>query len=298
MLPARVTGTLLAGVSGAAFGAMPVLAKVAYADGASVVGLLSVRFPLAALALLALGRLRREAWPPREALRALALLGALGYAVQSGCYFAALERIGAGLTALLLYLFPVLVVVLSAVLQRRAPRPASVACVLVATTGCVLTIGPVGAAQATGVLLGLASAAAYAVYIVGSGTVATGGSPFTSAGVVMGACAVVYDVLVLVRGGELPDGAAGWLALLAVALGCTVVAVSTFFAALVLLGAADTAVVSTVEPLVSVALAAALLGERLGPLQAAGGALVLAAVLVLARLRPVPAVRDEAAVPE
>ena len=32
-------------------------------------------------------------------------------------------------------------------------------------------------------------------------------------------------------------------------------------------------------------------------LQAAGGALVLAAVLVLARLRPVPAVRDEAAVP-
>ena len=294
----RTTGTALAVLSGAAFGAMPVLTKVVYADGGSLVGLLALRFPLAAVALLALGRLRREPWPPRSALGALALLGALGYAVQSGCYFAALERISAGLTALLLYLFPVLVVVLSALLARTWPRPVSCACVVVATAGCVLTLGPAGAAQTDGVLLGLGAATAYALYIVGSSRVATGGSPFTSAGVVMASCAAVFDVLALVRGAALPDAAGGWLALAAVVLGCTVVAVSAFFAALALLGPADTAVVSTVEPLVSIALAAAFLGERLGPVQVAGGVLVLGAVLALARLGPAPAaVRRAAAVP-
>ena len=56
--------------------------------------------------------------------------------------------------------------------------------------------------------------------------------------------------------------------------------------------------VSTVEPLVSVLVAAAVLGERLGPLQVAGGMLVLGAVVALARLRPVPAVvPDEREVP-
>jgi drug/metabolite transporter (DMT)-like permease len=65
---------------------------------------------------------------------------------------------------------------------------------------------------------------------------------------------------------------------------CTVVAVTTFFGALALLGPSDTAVVSTVEPVVSVAVAGLVLGERLSPLQVAGGAVVLLAVATLARL--------------
>jgi hypothetical protein len=54
------------------------------------------------------------------------------------------------------------------------------------------------------------------------------------------------------------------------------------------------AVVSTVEPVVSIALAAVVLGERLGPLQLVGGAVVLLAVGTLARLRPL---EDETVVP-
>ena len=80
------------------------------------------------------------------------------------------------------------------------------------------------------------------------------------------------------------------------ALICTVVAVATFFAALSRLGPADTSVLSTVEPVISVAVAAAVLGERLGGLQVAGGVLVLLAVAALARLDP-SAQRDEDEVP-
>jgi drug/metabolite transporter (DMT)-like permease len=286
----RVSGTLLALTSATAFGVMPVLTKLVYEDGADLVGVLAVRFTVAGLVLLALARLRGERLPGRRGLLALALLGGVGYVSQSLCYFSALERISAGLTALLLYAHPAMVVVLAAVLLGVRPRPVAVACVVVATVGTALTIGPVGAAEVGGVLLGLGAALAYALYIVLSSRVlvtgaAAGTGPLATSAVVMGAAGIVYDTAALATRPQLPQAATAWLALLGVALVGTVVAVGAFFAALERLGPSDTSVVSTAEPVVSVAVAAAVLGERLGPVQVAGGVLVLVAVVVLARRR-------------
>jgi drug/metabolite transporter (DMT)-like permease len=63
------------------------------------------------------------------------------------------------------------VVVLSAVLLRDRPRPVAVVCVVVATVGTALTIGPVQGGQVVGVLLALGSALAYALYILGNSRV-------------------------------------------------------------------------------------------------------------------------------
>lgn len=293
----RRAGILLALVSATAFGVMPVLTKIVYRDGVGAAGVLSVRFTLAAVVLLVLARLRGEAAPRGRALLWLLLLGGVGYAGQAACYFLALERIGAGLTSLLLYFYPALVVVLAAVVLRVRPRPAGVACVVAATAGTVLTVGPVQGGQALGVLLGVGSALVYALYILLSSRVVSGLGPFTTAGVIMAAAAAVYDVVALGTGATLPHRAPAWLALVGVALVGTVVAVTAFFAALDRLGPSDTAVVSTVEPVVSLAVAAAVLGERLGPLQLAGGVLVLVAVLTLARLRPAAGVPAQQPVP-
>ena len=287
-MDARAAGVGLAFLSAASFGVMPVLTKVVYDDGVGTLGVLSVRFSLAALVLLGLARLRGEAIPRGRPLRALLLLGGVGYVVESLCYFSALERISAGLTALLLYVYPALVVVLASVLLRQRPRPALVASVAVAFLGTVLTIGPAAGGQVAGVLLGLGAAASYALYIVISSRETADVGPFATAGVVMGSCALVYDVLAIGGGAALPHRATAWLALVAVSLVGTVVAVAAFFAALALLGPSDTAVVSTLEPVVSVLAAAAFLGERLTPVQLAGGALVLAAVVVITRLAPPP----------
>jgi drug/metabolite transporter (DMT)-like permease len=73
--------------------------------------------------------------------------------------------------------------------------------------------------------------------------------------------------------------------LLLIAFVSTVVAVSAFFAGLRRVGPSEAAILSTFEPVVTVALAYAVLGERLTPAQLAGGALVLAAVVLL-QLRP------------
>lgn len=292
--PARVVGVGLALLSAASFGVMPVLTKVVYADGGDAVGVLAVRFSLAGLVLLALARLRGEALPRGRGLLALGALGALGYAVQSMLYFSALERISAGLTALLLYFYPALVVLLAAAVLGARPRPAAVGCVVVATTGTALTVGPVGTAEAVGVALGLGAALWYALYILVSSRVldsrgvAAGTGPLAASAVIMCASGLVYDGVALASGAHLPSAASAWLALVGVALVSTVVAVAAFFAALARLGPSDTAVLSTAEPVVSVGAAALFLDERLGPLQALGGALVLVAVGVLARLEPTP----------
>ena len=75
--------------------------------------------------------------------------------------------------------------------------------------------------------------------------------------------------------------AEAWLWLVLIAVVSTVVAVSCFFAGLRRVGPSEAAILSTFEPVVTVALAFLALNERLTPAQLAGGALVLAAVILL-----------------
>ena len=70
---------------------------------------------------------------------------------------------------------------------------------------------------------------------------------------------------------------------MAIALVSTVLAISLFFAGLARVGPTRAATLSTVEPVVTIALAALVLGERIAAVQLAGGALILGAVLLLAR---------------
>ena len=58
---------------------------------------------------------------------------------------------------------------------------------------------------------------------------------------------------------------------------------TTFFAGLKRIGPTTASTLSTFEPIVAVALAAVVLGETITPVQALGGALILAAVVILSR---------------
>jgi drug/metabolite transporter (DMT)-like permease len=73
---------------------------------------------------------------------------------------------------------------------------------------------------------------------------------------------------------------------LGIAIISTVAAIILFFAGLERVGPTRASVLSTVEPVCTVLLAAALLGESVAPLQLVGGALILTAVVLLARPAP------------
>src|SRR6185503_18803349 len=98
-------------VSAASFGALGVLARVAYDHGAQPVAVLLCRFSVAAACFVGLILITQRARIPRRAVRGLVAMGGC-YLVQSLCYFSAVEHAPPGLVALLLYTYPALVVVL------------------------------------------------------------------------------------------------------------------------------------------------------------------------------------------
>lgn len=286
----RNAGIAFVVASAAAFGAMAILARIAYASGVDTATLLALRFAIAAGAMLALARIRGVALPGGRTLAALVVLGALGYGGQAASFFTALTLAPAGLVALLLYLHPALVAVLAALfLHERidAPRLGALA---MALAGTALTVGPAlgdGASASPAMLAGIgfaiAAASFYAVYIIAGAALGRRARPLAMSTVVIASAAVVFAAASAVRGPQWPQTAAGWLAVVAIAVLCTVAAITLYFAGLERIGPTRASTLSTVEPVVTVTLAGIVLGETIAPVQLAGGALILAAVIVLAR---------------
>ncbi|MBO4120093.1 DMT family transporter [Cupriavidus gilardii] len=288
----KLAGVLLIAISASAFGAMAIFARFAYDAGADVYGLLSVRFVLAAVALAAVMRWQRIALPPWPRVLALAAMGGIGYVGQSFCFFSALNHAQASLVALLLYLYPVFVTVMAALFLKEKLTGAAVTALVLCSVGAGLTVGG-GEGSALGIGLGLASALIYSVYIIVGARLTPGVHPVATTTIVCTAAAVVYVGAALARAAagmppQFPADAGGWLALAAIALLSTVLAILTFFAGLQRLGAAQASMLSTLEPVVTVLLAALLLGEQIGVAQAVGGGLILAGVLWLTRKGTAP----------
>ena len=275
--------------SAAAFGALPIFARLAYAAGVDLYGVLVPRFAFGAavLALVALARGAR--WPSGRTALAVLAMGALGYTGQSFLYFSALKHADASLVALLLYSFPFIVAVLAAVFLGERLDAARVGALLLAGAGLAMTIGG-GAGSPLGIGLALGAALVYAVYIVVGTRMLRDVDPLAGAAVICAGAAASYALLagagaVAGEAPRFPSTAGGWLPVASLALVSTALAIAAFFAGLRRLGATLTSVISTLEPVVSVSLAALLLGERIGPMQAAGGAIVVGTAAWLA-LRP------------
>lgn len=271
-------------LSAAGFGAMAIFAKLAYRDGVSLETMLFLRFALAGLLLAAWGARQGMRWPRGRDLLWLAAMGGIGYVGQSWSFFSALQYASAGLVALLLYLYPAIVTVLSALLFGRRIGVGRGWAVAVALAGTALTVGGDLDSEVAGIVLGIGAAVIYSLYILAGEWVMPRVGALPAATVVMCAAAAVYGVAAFGSGLALPATATGWAAVLAIAVFSTLLAILGFFKGMEKLGAADASTLSTLEPLVTIGLAMLVLGEQVSGLQLAGGALILGAVIYLARL--------------
>ena len=278
-------GSLFCLLSAAAFGVMAVFGKLAFDAGVGVGELLLVRFGLAAvvLAVVAAGARAFRALP-REKVVAGLLMGAVGYATQAGLFFLALERMDASMLALLLYTYPAMVTAAAVALGREAATPRRLGALALATAGTVLVLAGAGtgALEPLGTVMALGAAAAYTAYILTGDRVVAGVPPLARAALVTAGATATFLVVALLTGGpDLGFAIEGWLWLGAIALISTVGAIIAFFAGLARVGPSGAAILSTLEPVVTVALAAAAFGEALTAVQLCGGLLVLGAVVVL-----------------
>ena len=283
-------GSALCIASAIAFGAMAIFGKLAYDAGVGLLTLLFVRFTLAA-PVLWIGSLRRldtlAGATARTLLAALAL-GAVGYALQAALYFAALTRMDASLLSMLLYTFPAMVTAAAITLGRETVNGRRIGALLVSSSGLALVL--LGAGSGTfdslGAALGLGAAMTYTAYILISDRVAGELDALPLSALITTGAAITLGVA-CIAGGSFDTGFAseGWLWLAAITIVSTVTPITLFFAGLRRVGPSTAAILSTLEPPTTVALAFLVFGESLSPVQLAGAVLVLAAAVSL-QLRP------------
>ncbi len=271
-------------VSATSFGSLSVLGKLAYAAGLTTEQLLLFRFTLAAVGMWALAfafgqsplRLRREqvAW--------LAGLGGVVYTAQAYTYFTALHTLPASLCVLIVYIYPSLVVIAGWLFLRRGVSAWHVVALVASFTGVALLVGGAELRLASGLVFAFASPVLYTAFILMSERAMASAPPVAASAVMMTATAAVLFVIAGASGRlALPATTSGWSVSIAIAVVPTMIAISTFLAALPRIGAARAAVLSTLEPVVTVSLAVAFLGDRFSAAQVAGGVLVLAAVVLV-----------------
>jgi drug/metabolite transporter (DMT)-like permease len=278
----RIFGILLIVISAASFGTLPIFTLYAYADGMDALTIMFFRFTLASAVMVGILVARREPLPRGILLFLPTGMGAIGYVGQAFCYLTALKYASAGLVVLLLYLYPVFVAVLSAVLLRERVTRIKKFALGLALVGTALTVGPEGG-QLPGILLAALAALTYSVYILVGAQVMKQMSVWQSSTVIFVSAGAMSGVLMYAKGPHLPATTAGWWVVASLALIATIVPVVTFLAGLSRIGPTNAAMVSTLEPVVTVVLAALLLGEALKPLSLVGGGLILVAVVLLTR---------------
>jgi drug/metabolite transporter (DMT)-like permease len=285
----KLIGLMWIVMAACGYGSMALFARLAYADGVDTTSLLALRFALATLILGAWLRRQRIALPRGRDRWGFIGLGAL-FASMAWTYFSALHYASSGLVALLVYVYPVMVALLGALLGLDRFGRAETLALAVCGAGLYLLLGQsIHAGNPYGIILALLSGLLYAIYILCNSRFGRGVHPLAAAWTVIASAAAIDCTLAAAMHLTLPSSPTGWGALLALACFSSALANSAFLLGLRHVGPTLASVLSTLEPVVTVSLGMAFLGESLSASALAGSILVLSAAAGLALARTAPA---------
>jgi drug/metabolite transporter (DMT)-like permease len=223
---------------------------------------------------------RRDWW-------AVLFLGFLGYYLASFLDFLGLQYISAGLGRLMLFLYPTITVLLSALFLRKYVSRRDIVALVISYAGLALVLSQGFAGDNRNLMLGallvFGSALCYAVYLVSSSQVVTriGSVRFTAYATSVASLLCILQFLLLrpLSALQLPPQVYGLA--IAMALGCTVLPVFVTSEALRRIGANQVAIIGAAGPVTTIFLGWLGLEESMTLLQIAGAVLVLAGVLLV-----------------
>ncbi|NJA07135.1 DMT family transporter [Methylococcaceae bacterium WWC4] len=281
----------LAALAAIGFSAKTILVKLAYVQAVDAVTLLALRMAFSVPFFLVVAfRHRGSVGQPAMTGRdywAVGVLGLLGYYLSSLLDFTGLQYISAGLERLILFLYPTLVLAMSALWLKKPFGFRELTAVLLSYSGIALVF--VGELDGGGDTLWLGAAyvfagtVSYALYLLGAGqAIARLGAMRFTAYAMLVACAASILQFVLTHPPEallLPMSV--YQLSLAMAIVSTVLPVFMLSAAIRRIGSGHASLVGTIGPVSTLLMAAVFLGEPMTLWQVGGAALVLMGVLSL-----------------
>lgn len=275
-----LSGILLVAVSAVSFGVMPIFAKMAYSAGIGTYTLLFLRFLVATVFMFLLLLFNKIQLPSKKEIMIFLLLGAVGYVGQSFCYFTALNYASSGVVSLLLYTYPALVLVGSAIVFKEKVIAKKVLALVFALIGAFVIIGAEYSANLLGVILSVMSALFYSVYILITSKVVKAGMGISSSAFIMLGATIVYGIINIFVGFTPPTTSDGFISVVMIALVSTVLAFWSFFTGMAKTGPSVASLVSTLEPVVTVFASVVILSEKITFNLILGGCLVMISLLV------------------
>ncbi len=287
-------GLICACLGALGFSFKAIFIKAAYQYNVDAETLLALRMGYSLPFFIVMG-LSIEARQPlkkhRHDIGMLLLLGLVGYYAASYLDFLGLQYITAALERLILFLYPTLVLLLSALFMNRPIQKRMLWPMALCYVGILLAVTHDARLGGSHIVLGCVlvflSALAYAIYLMLSGKVIQRlGSTRVTAYATGAACVFSLMQFVLLRSPAALQQPWQVHALsIAMAMFSTALPIWLVAESIRILGTTQASMISTLGPVFTILLAVLLLGEPLGLTQALGAALVISGVWWVARMK-------------
>lgn len=267
------------------YGTNPLGALYLYEDGINANSVLFYRFALAVVMLGMLMAARRKSL--KVSRRELSLLCALGvvFSTSSITLYFSFCFMDAGIASTLLFVYPVMVAVIMALLFKERLPAVSVFAIMLALSGIAMLYHCDGGATLStrGVMLVMFSSLSYAVYIV-----VVNKSPLRMSSMKLTFYVLFFGMLTVLTNSfitglhiQMLTTPRMWSCAFMLALLPTVFSLVLMTISVHETGSTPTAVMGALEPLTAVVIGVAVFGEQLTPRLAAGIVLILTAVIMI-----------------
>lgn len=287
---AATTGTALTLAAALGFAAVSTLTSIAVAEGTSVPNVLTWRYVLASVVMTALAGMSGFPKMAKKDVYAWLVLGGGGQALFVGLALSSIRYIPVATLAFLFYTYPAWVTLVQAVRGAEKLTARRALALGLSFAGIVVMVGvPTGAgadgstsAFWKGVALALSAAMLYGMYIpMARHMQKSYPVPVTGALAKIGAAACLLLWALSDGSFEYALSNRAWGAIAALTIFSTVLPSLFFLMGLIRLGPVRTAIVSTVEPFLTAIIGAVFLGQALSVRAGLGGAMIVAAVVLL-----------------
>lgn len=281
----KLRGIILIIVAAAFFGIMPIWVKLAYTTGLTAIGVTFLRSGMATVMLGIFIRCSKiDFHVGRQQFVPLLLSSTLGYTATIVTLYLSYQYISAGVATSLHYLFPVLVMMLAYFIYHEKLQFYKWLALLTSLGGIYLIADPGGSSfSLRGVGLAISSAVFFSIYVLSINHPQL--KKMDSLVLAFCACliaSITSLVLLAVQGNwPLTVSLKGLFYTGLVSFFCTSLALIFFIKGVQSIGSANASILSTMEPVVSLAAGIIFLDEQLTWYTLLGCALILAAVILI-----------------
>lgn len=264
------------------YGIAPMLAKTAYDGGVNAITLTFLRTFMTLPLLYIIMKIRGVSFRISASdFYKITALGLIGGTFTNVALYTAYSFIPTGLATTLHFIYPLIIITASAFVYHERIKKVQLGAVVLVTIGIFMFTSITTRADKTGILLALLSGIFYSFYVLYMDYSGIDGMDYIK---------LTFYLMIIMSAGTLLFGGAtntisfsemsltGWVFSAFISLLVTVIALPMFQIGVRCEGASTAGIVSAFEPITTLVMGAAFLGESMNAAQIAGSAMILVGV--------------------